>query len=80
MKRHRVDPLSLLFGALFVSVGMVFLAGSSIGEAPRSIWPAVAVIVGATLATWAISSSLRRRPPVEEAPEEETSEETSEVT
>lgn len=63
MKRHPFDPLSLLFGALFVSVGVSFLAGSTLAEAWRSIWPMVAVVVGVTLAAWAAVSAMHERQP-----------------
>lgn len=64
MKRHPFDPFSLLFGAVFVSVGVSFLAGSTIAEAWKSIWPMVAVVVGVTLASWAAVSAMRQREPV----------------
>jgi hypothetical protein len=64
MRRHPFDPFSLLFGALFVSVGVSFLAGSTLGEAWRSVWPMVAVVVGVTLAAWAAASAMRQRQPV----------------
>jgi hypothetical protein len=70
MKRHPFDPFSLLFGALFISVGVSFLAGSTLAEAWRSIWPMVAVVVGATLAAWAAVSALhepQRAPVIAEA-------------
>ncbi|MGZ4132394.1 MAG: hypothetical protein ACXVWF_05060 [Actinomycetota bacterium] len=59
MKRHRFDPFSLLFGAIFLSVGMSFLAGSTIAEAWHGVWPMIAVVVGATLAAWAVAASFR---------------------
>jgi len=64
MKRHRLDPFSLLFGALFVGVGVSFLFGSTIGDAKGAVWPLFAIIVGATLAGWAISAVVRERRPV----------------
>lgn len=63
MKRHGFDPFSLLFGAIFTSVGVSFLLGSTIGEARASVWPIVAVIVGATLATWAGATAFRQQQP-----------------
>jgi hypothetical protein len=58
MRRHRLDPFCLVFGAIFLSVGIAFCAGSTIGEAWRSIWPMVAAIVGVTLAAWAAVTAL----------------------
>jgi hypothetical protein len=63
VKRHRFDPFSLLFGAIFVSVGVSFLAGSTIAEASDSVWPMTAVVLGATLAAWAVATVLRERRP-----------------
>ena len=44
MKRHRFDTLSFIFGALFLLVGLLVLAG----DATRmlSAWLAPAVIIG----------------------------------
>ena len=64
MKRHRLDPFSLLFGALFVGVGVSFLFGSTIGDAKGAVWPLFAIIVGGTLAGWAIAAVVRERRPV----------------
>jgi hypothetical protein len=63
MKRHRFDPFSLLFGAIFLSVGVSFVAGSTIGEAWHSVWPMLAVIVGVTLAAWAAAAAVHERQP-----------------
>ena len=51
MKRHRFDPFSFLFGALFVTVGATFLFGSTrVGDVhPARLWPAALAVVGATL-------------------------------
>ncbi len=67
MKRHRLDPFSLLFGALFVGVGVSFLFGSTIGDARGSVWPLFAIIVGASLVGWAVAAVLRERRPAVEA-------------
>jgi hypothetical protein len=63
MRRHPFDPFSFLFGALFVSVGLSFVAGSTIAEAWRSIWPMVAIVVGITLAAWAAVSAVHQWQP-----------------
>jgi hypothetical protein len=67
--RHRLDPFSLLFGALFVGVGISFLLGSSLGDARRSVWPAFAILLGATFAAWATAAVLRERRSDPEPPE-----------
>jgi hypothetical protein len=54
MKRHRFDPFSLLFGSLFVAVGMSFMLGSTIVRARHSLWPVLAIAVGCTFVAWAI--------------------------
>ncbi len=61
MKRHRFDPFSLLFGALFVAVGLSFLLGSTIVQARHSLWPLLAIAVGCTFVAWAIVSVVRER-------------------
>ena len=64
MRRHRFDPFSFLFGAVFVTVGATFLFGASGSGNVRAVhvWPAVIVVVGAALALWAISRVLRPEP------------------
>ena len=61
MKRHRFDPFSFLFGALFVTVGATFLFGSTrVGDVhPARLWPAALAVVGATLALSAAARLLR---------------------
>jgi hypothetical protein len=63
VKRHRLDPFSLLFGALFVGVGLSFLLGSTIGDAKRALWPLFAIIVGCTFVAWAMTTVVRERSP-----------------
>jgi hypothetical protein len=63
MKRHGVDPFSFVFGAIFVSVGGSFLAGSTIGRAWDGAWPVVAIIVGGALAVWACARALHQSRP-----------------
>jgi hypothetical protein len=48
MRPHRLDPFSLLFGA-------------TLGDARRSIWPMVAILVGCGLAAWAVLTVVRDR-------------------
>ena len=74
MKRHRMDPFSLLFGALFVGVGVSFLFGSTIGDAKGAVWALFAIIVGSSLAGWAIAAVVRQRRPTVATPGPESSE------
>lgn len=59
MRRHRFDPFSLLFGALFVGVGISFLLGSTIVSTRHSLWPVLAIAVGCTFVAWAIVAIVR---------------------
>jgi hypothetical protein len=65
MKRHRFDPFSFLFGALFLVVGGTFLfGGSGLDVArPARMWAAAAVVVGVSLAAWAVMRVVRKEPP-----------------
>ena len=65
MKRHRFDPVSFVWGALFAGLGVAVLNNAI---SPRllwlhSFWPFLVVVVGL-----AILSSLRRGPRAEETP------------
>jgi hypothetical protein len=62
MRRHRFDPFSFLFGALFLVVGITFLFGRSGVEVarPERLWAAAAVVVGASLALWAVARVVRK--------------------
>lgn len=69
MRRHRFDPFSLLFGSLFVAVGLSFLLGSTVVRAGHSLWPVLAIAVGCTFVAWAIVwvvRDLRGAPPASE--------------
>jgi hypothetical protein len=61
MKRHRFDPFSFLFGALFLTVGGSFLFGSTGATAVRPFrsWPAAVVVVGLVLVAWAVARAVR---------------------
>ena len=65
MKRHRFDPISFLFGAIFLTVGVTYLFGRSGATAtrPEHLWPPFIVIIGVALALWALAASLRRAKP-----------------
>jgi hypothetical protein len=59
LRRHRFDPFSLLFGALFVGVGISFLLGSTIVSTRHSLWPVLAIAVGCTFVAWAVVAIVR---------------------
>ena len=61
MRRHRFDPFSFVFGALFVTVGATFLfGGTRVGDVhPVRLWPAAIAVVGITLAISAAARLLR---------------------
>ena len=61
MRQHRFDPFSLVFGAVFLSVGGAFLFGSTLGDARRSVLPTVAILVGGALVAWAVVAVVRER-------------------
>ena len=64
MKRHRFDPFSFLFGALFLVVGATFLFGGSGLQVarPERMWAAATVVVGVSLAVWAVTRTIRKEP------------------
>ncbi len=72
MKRHGFDPLSFLFGVVFVLVGVTFTFGGGITQVkPSEFWPGVLVIAGLTLAGWVLATTFRRKPAeASDAPEE----------
>ena len=49
MDRHRLDLLSLLFGMLFVALGLVLLSGGADAVALEWAGPAVAISLGVML-------------------------------
>jgi len=64
MKRHRFDPASFMFGALFLVIGLTFLTGgrgTDLGH-PVRLWPVTIVVVGLSLAIWAVSRAIRPEP------------------
>ena len=66
MKRHRFDPFSFVFGALFLIIGATFMAGGEGIHAVRAVrlWPATIVVIGLTLAIWAAGRAIHREPAV----------------
>ena len=65
MKRHSFDPLSFLFGAVFLMIGMSFLLSPSGPQVatPLRLWPAAVVLVGLTLSAWAVARAIRPAAP-----------------
>jgi hypothetical protein len=61
VRRHRFDPFSLLFGAVFAGIGLSYLMGSTIADTSRIVWPTVSLIVGGTIVAWGVTSILRQR-------------------
>lgn len=63
MKRHRFDPVSFVWGALFAGLGVAILNNAISPRLLwfRSFWPFLIVVFGL-----AILSSLRRDPRAEE--------------
>jgi hypothetical protein len=64
VRRHRFDPFSFVFGALFLVVGATFLFGGSGLTAARPVrmWPASTIVVGVSLAVWAVARAIHRDP------------------
>ncbi len=63
MKRHRFDPASLVFGALFLFLGLTFLGG---GVDPADIrltwvWSIPVLVVGMLLVLYAVRHAVEQR-------------------
>ena len=57
MRRHRFDVLSFVAGAVFVGLGIAFLAtGGDVVDEARWLWPALLLTLGAA----GLLSTLRR--------------------
>jgi hypothetical protein len=67
MRRHGFDPLSLVFGAVFAAVGLVFLfATVDISRVPPAwSWPIPLMLVGALII---VLAARRERPSDAEPP------------
>jgi hypothetical protein len=60
MKRHPFDPFALTAGAVFVGLGIWFLAaGADVLDDAHWVWPALLVALGAA----GLASALRRDEP-----------------
>jgi hypothetical protein len=62
MRRHRFDPLSFLFGIIFViiAVGSVSNAQAGGGFNAGRIWSLSVAAAGLTLVVWALMTMIRR--------------------
>jgi hypothetical protein len=61
MKRHRFDPFSFLFGAVFLTIGLTVATGGSGVDAVRPFrsWPTAVILTGMVLVVWTVSRVLR---------------------
>lgn len=58
MKRHPLDPVSLIPALLFIGVALFALVGGEIDtDAVRYLWPVALIVVGGTM----VASTLRNR-------------------
>jgi len=49
VKPHRFDPLSFMAGAVFVGLGIAFLAaGDTVLDQAHWLWPAILLVLGGT--------------------------------
>ena len=68
MKRHRFDPFSFVFGALFVGLSVAVLNGASLGDL-QGVWAWVVptLVVAALIIGYSLRAALTRPTPVEPA-------------
>lgn len=61
MRRHRLDPFSLVFGAVFLFVGMLFLLERVDGTTLnlRWLWPLPLIMLGALIIATAVRGDRR---------------------
>ncbi|MGI8942539.1 MAG: hypothetical protein ACR2H7_11725 [Actinomycetota bacterium] len=76
MRRHDIDPLSLVFGLMFTAAGALFLSANlSFGDLKGEwLWPIPLVLAGTVM----LISALTRRDDEAQPDEPEISEEQSE--
>lgn len=74
MRRHRFDPFSFLFGAIFLTVGLTLASGASGAEAVRPFrpWPAAVIVMGLVLLAWAATRVLRPDAAIQVLPNDAT--------
>lgn len=60
MKRHSLNPLSLVFGLLFTGLGLVFLVSDAnlTDLSARWFWPLPAIALGLVIAATALTREL----------------------
>lgn len=63
MNQHRFDPLSFIFGGLFVLVGLLLLSGGADGLPMHWVGPLVAVLLGLVI----LFAARPRRSPLDDA-------------
>ena len=70
MRRHRFDPISLVFGALFAVIGGAFLFGNvDVASLPPALtWPVPLVVLGLVIIALALSGSRPERREVAASP------------
>jgi hypothetical protein len=64
VRRHRLDPFSLVFGATFLLIGLTFLV-ARIDESTlrlRWLWPAPLIVLGALIIATAARGDRPARP------------------
>lgn len=67
MKRHSLDALSLVFGLLFLGLGVALFSGRDVADLVIQFWPGALVLAGLAL----LFSSRRDDPaPVQAGPEQ----------
>jgi hypothetical protein len=70
MNRHRFDPVSFVFGLIFVATGVAFMIDDVRfdPDVARWIWPMVIVGAGIAIIAAAVSGSRQRRRDAEDRP------------
>ena len=63
MKRHRLDPFSLVFGATFATIGALFLfARTDVQDLHlKWIWPVPLIVLGAVIIVLSMREDRERR-------------------
>jgi cytochrome c-type biogenesis protein CcmH/NrfF len=69
MARHAFDPLSFLFGLLFIGVGLVLLGSSPARDGVSLAWSGPAVAVGLGILIVLAVRPRRKTQPDDDAPE-----------
>ena len=69
MQKHRLDPLSLVFGAIFAALGGLFLfARTDVADLHlKWIWPLPLIVLGALIIALSVREGRPAREPAEPA-------------